>query len=272
MQNYLMSILIGALQGITEFFPISSSAHTLIVYHYLEIKNIDIIFLQVIVHFGTLCAILIYFRKKLAVYIVSLYQYFIKKTRTLENTNNVQIVFYLLIATIPLGLIGYFFEDYIENVVHQGFVVPFTLFIGGILFLGIDYIAKNKYSQLAQLQLPKALTIGIAQVLALIPGVSRSGITILTGMSLGLTRSLAAEFTFLLAIPTLAGVTLKKAIDLSSHQFQTGEFPFYIIAFVTSFIVGFFAIKYLLKYLKNHSLRIFGWYRILLALLLLFLF
>lgn len=272
MLNYLMSFIIGALQGITEFFPISSSGHTLLLYHYLNIKNIDIIFLQVIVHFGTLCAIIIYFRKKLLEYLQAIYQYFLKRKKTAENMQNVRIVFLLILATIPLGVLGFLFEGYIENVVHQEAIVPFTLLIGGVLFLIIDKFASNKFSELKQLQINNTFLIGLAQVIALIPGVSRSGITILAGMGLGLTRSLAAEFTFLLAIPTLTGVTLKKAIDLSTHQFQSGELQFYVIALFTSFSVGFFAIKYLLKFLEHHSLKIFGWYRIVLAIIIFLIF
>lgn len=266
MYIFFISLIIGIVQGITEFAPISSSGHTLILYKFLAVpKSIDIITLQIVVHFGTLLAIIMYFYRKIASYIQAFFLYPIKKDLGLRN--NFFLSWYIIAATIPLGIIGFFFENMIENVVHTTYVVPITLIIGGILFILAEKYSQPRYRTLHELKLKDAVIIGTSQVLALIPGVSRSGITIITGMSRNLNRKLAAEFTFLLAIPTVAGVTVKKLLDFQSRTMQQDEILFYIIAGITSWFVGLIVIKFLLNYLANHSLKYFAYYRFALALL-----
>lgn len=268
----ITGLIIGIIQAFTEFLPISSSAHTLIIYSFLNIANIDIVLLEVVIHFGTLCAIVLYFRKQLWEYINSLYRTFFKKNTTeidKINNNSVKVLF---VGIIPVGIIGYFFQDFIEQFLHNEKILPFTLILVAILFIITEKYAKQQKGSLQEITWKDALLIGSAQVIALIPGTSRSGITIITGMGQGFSRKLAAEFTFLLAIPTIFGITLKKFFDISINNFTSQEFIFYGTAFFISFILGYVVIKYFLAFLGRHSLRPFAYYRIILGILLIIFF
>lgn len=275
----IKSIIFGVIQGLTEFLPISSSAHTLIAYDLFDISNLNIITLQVALHFGTLISIIIYFRKKLIIYIKALFSSIfrlknlssksIKSKEKKSITFEEKIIWYIVLATIPIAVFGYFFEDFIENNIHSASIIPITLTIVAILFIISESYAKQS-KDFTKITGKNAVIIGISQILALIPGVSRSGITIITGMGLQLKRNAAAEFTFLLAIPTIFGITLKKIIDFLNLETIPNNLWVYIVSACTAGIVGFFCIKYFLKFLANNSLKCFAYYRIVLAIIIIF--
>jgi undecaprenyl-diphosphatase len=259
MQQSLYSIIFGIIQGITEFLPVSSSAHLLIFHQILNIEFDSLIF-DVALHLGTLLALLIYFRVKLFTYL----------RNSLDNKINKDSKFLLaiLFTTLPAGIAGYFFEDIIDLYLRNIFVVSITLILLGILLIIADKKSQAKYN-LENFGFVKIFIIGIAQTLALIPGVSRSGITITSGLFLNLDKKSSAELSFLLAIPIILGASLKKIGDINFVSLSSTEIQTLVFGILSSFTSGYFVIKYFIKFLEKNSLAVFGWYRIVLGLTLL---
>lgn len=257
------SIILAIIQGITEFLPISSSGHLVVLHQLLDFSAIDNLTFDVALHLGTALALIIFFRKQILKYLIafgSMFRYFnIAKDEQKTVLN-------LIIATIPAALAGYFLESYIEQYLRNILIVAIALIIGGFLFFIVEKLSQKKldYESLA---IPEALAIGLAQTLALIPGVSRSGITIITGMSVKLNRAQAAQFSFLLSIPIVLGAGLKKIFDIKWQLVSGQELYLLLIGFVVSFAVGYFVIKYFLRFVQKKSLNVFGVYRILLGLI-----
>lgn len=266
----LLSIIYGAVQAFTEFLPISSSAHNYLLFA-LGNKlsfDFDIILMQIALHLGTLFSIIIYFRKELILYIKKFFQ---NRSLPLESKLFDEKALYLiLIGIIPIGIVGFLFEKSIETYIrdYSISIIPYTLIIGGILFLIAEHKSKQN-KDLTNITWQIALLIGASQIIALIPGVSRSGITIITGLLLNLKRKAAAEFTFLLAIPTILGISLKKLLDISFTKLSVDEILVYIFACLSSAIIGYLVIKFFLKYLADNKLNVFAYYRFALAIVLL---
>lgn len=247
----LYATILGIVQGITEFVPVSSSGHLVILHEWLNLNLQSDLAFDVALHTGTLVALIIFFYKDIIGYI----------------KNKDKLLYLILIAIVPAGIIGLLFEDIIDFYLRSIWVVVLMLILIGIAFLYFEqYSAKNK--NLKSLTWKKALVIGIAQVLALIPGTSRSGITILAGMGYDLKREQAARFSFLIGLPIFAGAGLKKAYDLSKMEIQSQEWLIFAVGFFVSAIVGYFCVKYLLKFLEKHSLKGFAYYRFGLAVVL----
>lgn len=267
MNAFISSLIIGFIQGVTEFFPISSSGHTLLIYSLLGVTEFDIVRMQIFVHFGSFCALVVYFRKVLIRYTASVFRCLFRFSRSAVDYENVRLVILLLISVIPIGIFGFLFQPYIENTLHEATVVPISLIIVAFLFILVEWRGRQNRLSLSNIKLIDALIIGFSQIFSLIPGVSRSGITIVTGMSRDLKRSVAAEFTFMLAIPTLLGITLKKFLDISTETITSVEIFYYGTGFLVSFVIGFLSIKFLLVLLKKYPLTYFAYYRILLAII-----
>ena len=262
------SILAGIIQGLTEFLPISSSGHLVIVHDFLKFDFIDNLAFDVVLHLGTLVALIVFFFADILKYLIAFFESLV--AWNLKNNLNQRLAWYLFIATLPAAIVGYFLEDRIEMVFRSPFLVALMLIIFGvILYLADKFFFKLK--TINELSLANSLTIGLFQAIALIPGVSRSGITIIAGLSQKLKRKDAARFSFLLAVPIIFGAGLKKTIDLiSGSAISSADFLALILGFLSSAVTGYFCIKYFLKFLENHSLKIFAWYRIVLGLLIIF--
>jgi len=252
---------LGIVQGIGEFLPISSSAHLIIVRWFfgwdaiIEQAGEHIgIALDVALHAGTLLAVLIYFFHD---WLLLAINGFTKGLATKEG----KIFWYLVAATIPGGLAGLLLESKIEHMFRsQPLVIAAGMAAMGVILYYVDKNAGQRIS-ISRVTFRAALFIGIAQAFALIPGVSRSGITMTAGRLIGFSREAAAKFSFLLATPIIAGATLKHAPDII-HNFAN---PLFLVGTVTSAIVGLFSIGFLLKYLQRNNFAIFAVYRLAMA-------
>ncbi len=261
MNDIVLSILAGAIQGVAEFLPISSSGHLVLFHDIFGLNLIDDLAFDVILHLGTLAALVIFFWKDILKYFLS----FLKSFYLLDFKNDFsqRLPWYILFSTIPAAFAGYFWENEISTVFRQPLIVAITFItIGLILYFSDWFFAKSK--SFTDITFTNSIIIGLAQSLALIPGVSRSGITIIAGLSQKLNREAAARFSFLLSIPIVFGAGLKKVIDLLSQpELLEGELLVLALGFLSSAIIGIFCIKYFLRFLQNHSLKIFAIYRLL---------
>jgi len=262
--DYFISLILGIIQGITEFLPISSSGHLIVFRDILNFQFSDSLRFDIALHFGTLVAIIVFFLKDVA----RLIKAFFTSFANLKKMNADQKVSWLIIlGTIPAAVIGALFSEWIDDYIRNTLVVIITLIAGGILFLIIEKFYKAKL-KIKDLNWKSALTIGIAQAVALIPGVSRSGITIITGMGFKLQRTEAARFSFLLGIPAILGAAVWGAIKLDYSLMNNSDWLVFAIGIISSAVVGFFAIKFLLAILKKYSMRPFAYYRFVLAIIL----
>ncbi len=250
--NIYVVIILSIVQAVTEFLPISSSAHLLLVPWVFNFTNPGLAF-DAALHIGTALALLVFFGQEF-------WQMLIKKDKLIK---------YIIIATLPALFIGYFGDKYIEHYLHASSYAPLVLAIGMILFgfllLYVDKTAKL-YESVDKITLKQSVIIGFAQAVALIPGTSRSGITITAGLWLGLKREDAARFSFLLATPISLGAGLYKALSLVKEPVKSISNLDIILGIVVTFVVGLLVIKWLLDYLKSHSMLIFVLYRIILGL------
>lgn len=251
---YLKVFILALIQGVTEFVPVSSSGHLVLLHDFLDLHLASDLLFDIALHFGTILALLLYFRKRI--------KSFLEDSRLLAK---------VFIALVPTVLIGFFLEDYIDQFVSNT-VIALALIGGGILFLLSEELFRTPKTLLSQIKFSDGFWIGLWQSLALIPGVSRSGITIIAGMSRGLKKSVAAEFSFLLAIPLISGIALKKVLDGLNGDLALGawsDFMILLFGILVAAIIGYLVVKYFLEYLNKHSLKVFAWYRIALGLLVL---
>jgi len=259
--NYLFSLLAGILQGLTEFLPISSSGHLVIFHELLNFNFVSNLTFDVILHLGTLVALLIYFWREIIKLLKAWFRgLFNFKIKTEEE----KIAWLIFLGTLPAVLIGYLFQNIIQLYLHHANIVVLSLIIVAFLFFLVEKYASRK-KKIKELNFKHAIWIGLAQAAALIPGVSRSGITIAAGMSYGLKRENAARFSFLLSIPIVFGAGIKKVSELNMSAIGQSDWLVLILGFLCSALIGYLAIKFLLKFLTKHSLRVFAWYRIILA-------
>lgn len=252
------SFLLGALQGITEFLPISSSAHLVFLQHFFNLKEAPILF-DCLLHFSTLLVTLIFFRKKIRE-IVSF---------TPEGKTLIKLI---ILASLPTGVIGFLFGKTLERTFGDPLYPAFFLLVTGLLLLGADKIYKRRSENKPSENKPKgstALLIGIIQGIALLPGISRSGSTISAGVILGWTPTFAAEFSFLLSIPAIFGVTLIKL--LQEGWIGLGkQFSVYLPGMLSAFFFGLIGLRFLWRSLVKHNWRIFSYYCFALGLTVLF--
>jgi undecaprenyl-diphosphatase len=231
------NIILGIVQGLTEFIPVSSSGHLILAREFLSVHGNDLAF-DAVLQLATVLAVLVYFWKDL--------------WGLLYDWKKLKII---ILATIPAVVFGLLLEKYMETVFRNVLLVAIMLAVGSFIMLLSEYFStKDK-----QLTLKNGFIIGLFQCLALIPGMSRSGMTISGGLFTGLSREEATRFSFLLSFPIILGSGLKKLLDIPHIDAGLS------VAFIVSFVVGLAAIHFLIKFLKNHSLRVFAWYRILLA-------
>ena len=257
----LKVIILGIIEGITEWLPISSTGHMILINEFLKL-NVTKEFMEmflVVIQLGAILAVLFMFFKKL--------NPFKKHKKDRQETISLWII--VIIGCIPAGVIGILFDDKIDELFYNATTVSITLIIYGILFIIIENYRKNKKTTtntLLEITPKLALYIGLFQLLSLIPGSSRSGATILGGLLLGLDRSVAAEYTFFLAIPVMFGASLLKILKFGL-AFTGTKITILLIGMFTAFIVSILTIKYLLKYIKKNDFKIFGIYRIILGII-----
>jgi len=254
----LSGIILGIIQGLTEFLPISSSGHLIIAREFFGVESAFDLSFDAVLQLATSLTVLVYFRKDF-LRIAKLPFAYIRK-QVIKREDKI-LLGALVLGTIPAVVFGLLLEDTMETVFRSAELVAWTLLAGSLIF----YLAEKFAKQESVLTEKKGLWIGFFQVLALIPGMSRSGMTISGGLFMGLTRENAARFSFLLSFPIIFGSGMKKLLELGfGGAFNELGISLFLGA-VSAFIVGMLAIHYLLKYLKNHSLSVFIWYRVILA-------
>ncbi len=243
--TWLDAVILGLLQGLTEFLPVSSSGHLVLAKHILSVELPGVSF-EIIVHIGSLLAILIYFRSRLWTLVRSLFD------RSLQSER--KIVSYLILATVPAGVLGVLLEDFFEDVFAQPVYAGWALIVTAFILMSTRWATRPS----RDLTWSPALMMGFAQALAILPGISRSGSTISAGLHAGLKPSVAAEFSFLMAIPVIGGATLLKAKELLGvppellGQYALGA----IISFVTSMV----AVYLVLAVLRRGRFEYFAYY------------
>lgn len=251
--HLLEIIILGIIQGLTEFIPVSSSGH-LVIAQQLFSGASDHLYLEFI-NVGTLAALVVYFRRKIVTIV-----------RDIVVNKKYKLALNILITAIPAGLIGFMLSNFIDSSAFFGSLVVVTVTLGvvGVVMVLLERFPKASAVSDGEALSPKrALAIGLVQVFALIPGVSRSGSTIIAGRLAGLNPAAAAEYSFLASLPIMLGVTLK--ILVSDRHYLFANLGSLIIGNTAAFIAGMLAIGFLMKYLAGHSLAVFGWYRIGLA-------
>lgn len=261
----LKVILLGVVEGLTEWLPVSSTGHMILVDEFIRLdvsKGFMDMFLVVIQLGAILAVVALNFEK--------LNPFSSWKTKR-EKKDTVQLWMKVILACIPAAVIGLMFNDYMEEHFMTAPVVASTLIFYGAMFIWVENYNKNRrpsITDLARLDYRTAFIIGMFQVLSLVPGTSRSGATILGGILFGASRYVAAEFTFFLAIPVMFGASLLKMVKFGLHYTGT-ELLILAVGMVTAFIVSILSIKFLLQYIKKNDFKPFGWYRIALGIIVL---
>jgi undecaprenyl-diphosphatase len=252
--------LLGVVQGLTEFLPVSSSAHLILVRAFLgwNADELGLAF-DVACHLGTLIAVLVYFRRELV-------EMFLAVPRLARPASDARakLVWLLAVGTLPAAVVGVAFGDYIENALRAPWVTAVTLTAGGLLLFWAERAGGHARAE-ESLTMGEAFAIGCAQAAALVPGVSRSGATITLALFLGLRRTEAARFIFLLAIPAILGAAGLEGLRVARAGVSGAELQLFAIGIASSAIVGYATVKYFIQYLARHSLDVFGWYRLALA-------
>lgn len=261
--QYINVAIFGIIQGITEFLPISSSGHLAILHKIIDspYQENELAF-DVILHLASLLAVILFFKKDILLLVKSFFN--ICKGKFDQYA---KLVFFMILATIPAAFAGYFFEDLINSRFRSMNTIITMLIIGGILLLIIERFSKKCYD-IDKLNWSKSFLIGFAQAIALIPGTSRSGITITAGLFFGLKREVAVRFSFLLSIPIILGASLVKIPELAMGGLSIREFCLLLTGFIFSFLSAFLTIKYLMRFIKKHSFLPFVFYRFALSLIL----
>lgn len=256
--SILEAIILGIVQGLTEFLPISSSGHLLIVPSLFGWEDPGAAFTAVI-QLGTMAAVVIYFRgdlwRILRAWLLGLFG----RIETEQERFDSRMGWYLALGTVPIVIFGFIFKDQIESGARNLYLVGTMLIIFGAVMAAADMFAKH-VRKLDSLKPPDAVVIGIAQSLALVPGVSRSGATITFGLFRGFSRQDAARFSFLLSVPAVVLSGLYEMKDAIGHETGAGTIEL-IVSTIAAFIVGYWSIAFLLKWLGEHSLKIFVLYR-----------
>lgn len=261
-------VILGIVQGIAEFLPISSSAHLIIFRDVFGIgKGISenmALCLDIALHLGTLLAIGIYFFKDF----IQMIQHGV--TKGIKDKKG-KILWFLVIATIPAAIAGILFEDVIENAIRTNYIlIACALAIMGIIIYLVDKYS-NQNNSMGKMTIKEAFLIGCSQVFALIPGFSRSGTTITAARALKINREDAAKFSFYLSAPVVLGAVVLHLLKSETWMIIKANTAIFIIGILVAFIAGLLCIEFLLKYLKKHDFKIFMWYRLLLAFLVLML-
>lgn len=255
--SYIEAIFLGLVQGLGEFLPISSSAHLVIAPWFFDFKDPGLAF-DVALHLGTLVAVIIYFWQDWVNLTIRPVKHVLKKEdEDGQNKMYFNLLIYLIVATIPGAVAGLLIKDFAEHNLRNPMLVAINMILLGALLMWADKKFRSEDEGLKSVTLKMAMIIGFSQALALFPGVSRSGITITTALFLGFSRTTAARFSFLMSTPIILGACVLKGRFII-EAFQN---PQALMGIVTSAIIGFLCIKYLIKYVQFKSYNIFSYYR-----------
>jgi len=265
--SLLQAIILGIVQGLTEFLPISSSGHLLLIPNIFDWPEQSVEF-DAVMHLATLVAVLVFFRSELNKIFKSII------TKSPANKEFRRLGWIILVATIPALIFGLIIKLLPENPFRTTTMVILSLFAWAIVMFVIDMILRipKNIKAVEKINWKQGIYIGLAQAIALIPGTSRSGITMITGLAQGIDRPTAARFSFLLGIPAIAAAGSISLIDILTNTHADFNYLALLCGFIAAFISGFFAIKFLIKFLEKHGLGVFVLYRILLGLILIMLF
>lgn len=256
----LHAALLGLVQGLTEFLPVSSSAHLILARAFFGVDGEQFgIAFDVACHVGTLVAVVAYFGVEIRGMIAALPDLF---RRPLPGP--ARQLWLIALGTVPAIVVGLVFNDWIENRLRTPLVAGTMLGAGAVLLLVVERLGPRTRSD-ASLTLVEAIAIGCAQAAALVPGVSRSGATITMAMLLGIRRDAAARFVFLLGIPAILAAAAVEGVKLRGAPLEPGVPALFVVGIVSSAVVGYLAVKYFIQYLSRHSLDVFAWYRLALA-------
>lgn len=264
----LKSIVFGIVEGLTEWIPISSTGHMILLEKFMSFKQVSENFFNiylVVIQLGAIIAVVVMFWNKLWPFRKKIDEN--GKSQIKVNSNIIMLWLKVAVATIPAAIIGLLIDDFLDKYLYNYIVVAIALIVYGILFLIVEKRNQKRIprvKKLTQLTFKDALLIGCFQILAFIPGTSRSGSTILGGIIIGTSRRVASEFTFFLAIPVMFGASFLKLIKMG-FSFSTMEFVLLFDGLVTAFAVSMIAIKFLMGYIKKHNFNAFGIYRIVLG-------
>lgn len=281
----LKVILLGVVEGITEWLPISSTGHMIIIDEFVQL-NVTPEFKEmffVVIQLGAIMAVVVLYWHKLWPFVSAKNKENVKYAPNYQGNNGfvnflnkyvkwdtMQMWFKVLVAALPAAIIGLPFDDKLDELFYNFQTVSITLIVYGVIFIIVENRNKNKkpaVRDFEQLTYKHAVLIGIFQILALIPGTSRSGATIIGAILIGTSRYVAAEFSFFLAIPIMLGASLLKLVKFGL-AFQPGELTILIVGMVTAFIVSVIAIKTFMSYIKKKDFKVFGYYRIVLGIVL----
>ncbi len=257
--SLFQAVILGIIQGATEFLPVSSSGHLVLVPWWLGWDvSYDLVF-TIATHMGTLCAVLIYFREDWVNVLRGGWR--ILKTHKLDDVNS-RLFIFLIIGSIPTAIVGTLFKDAFEAAFETPVAAAAFLFLTALLLVLSEQSTNggNATRNLQQLTWKDSLTIGTAQVVALLPGVSRSGSTIAAGLFTGITRADAARFSFLLGTPAILGAGLFTSIQMAVEHQITNQLPTMLVGFASAAVVGYGAIAFLLNHLRKHQLYAFAIY------------
>ena len=268
MLDVLIAVILGIVEGITEWLPISSTGHMILVEQFLHMSTsheFNSMF-RVVIQLGAIMAVVVLYFNKL--------NPFSKRKSAKQKRNTINLWCKIVVACLPAAVIGLLFDDILDKYLYNYVVVAMMLIIYGIFFILIE--KKNEHTRpqvtkLTELTYQMALIIGGFQVLALIPGTSRSGATILGALLIGTSRYVATEFTFYLAIPVMFGASLLKVFKFikAGSGFMTMEAAVLLVGMIVAFVVSLVVIKMLLGYIRKHDFKVFGWYRIILGIIVL---
>ncbi len=267
-KDIIYAIIYGLIEGITEWLPISSTGHLIILNRFIQFQSVNNEFFElflVVIQFGAIVAVIFTFFNQLWPF---------GKNKATEEKKQIYYLWKLIIiGCIPAGIIGFFFDDILDQYLYNDITVIITLIVYGILFILVEMIIKNKKLKINEVKdftFKTAFIIGISQILSLIPGTSRSGVTILCALLLGCSRQSACQYSFYLSIPIMFMASLLKLFKYftSGNYLVLSEIMILLTGLEIAFVVSLFIVNFLLKYVKKHDFKIFGVYRIVLGVVL----
>lgn len=267
MLEILKAVLFGVVEGITEWLPISSTGHMILLNEFVKL-NVSSQFWDmflVVIQFGAILAVILLYWK--TIWPLGIYRHR-KRTRIVWKKDTLSLWGKTIVACIPAGVVGVLLDDWLDEHLYNWLVVAIMLILVGVAFLVVEKVMKDRKPQITELKdlgMKQALIIGMFQLIAAVfPGTSRSGATIIGGLMIGVSRTAAAEFTFILAIPVMAGASLLKMLKFGFH-FTGMETAVLGTGMVVAFVVSVIVIRFLMGYIRKHDFKPFGWYRIILG-------
>lgn len=267
MLEILKAVLFGVVEGITEWLPISSTGHMILLNEFVKL-NVSSQFWDmflVVIQFGAILAVILLYWK--TIWPLGIYRHR-KRTRIVWKKDTLSLWGKTIVACIPAGVVGVLLDDWLDEHLYNWLVVAIMLILVGVAFLVVEKVMKDRKPQITELKdlgMKQTLIIGMFQLIAAVfPGTSRSGATIIGGLMIGVSRTVAAEFTFILAIPVMAGASLLKMLKFGFH-FTGKETAVLGTGMVVAFVVSVIVIRFLMGYIRKHDFKPFGWYRIVLG-------